>query len=287
MVLTNSSPRSCMFKRYLRDVSSLCLPPRHTTLTNPLVGRGEVPFILPRGCSSEQCGQKITEGFATVLISYMIDNIDSSQPLIWSRSRTRSMDRDTESIGAGTTSDENNSSLNDSISYHQAYGLEHGLTPCTAPLAKVSFDAHVLPGRGRRSTAVLPVISVADEDNITPLLMSVLYQRCVWGIDKPAVGIVFSKTGTLGQVFLGWLDLESSNAQDLVRIRYRFLNGACTYPKLSPSCTLPAQQPAPHFIHPLDCLISQIPRPRFLLHNLSSVSIHISTTSQSPQRHHK
>jgi len=195
------------------------------------------------------------------------------------------MDRCVESICAGTTSDENNSSLNNSISYHQVYDLEYGLTPCTT--VKVSSDAHVLPGRGRRSSAVLPVISVADEDNITPLLMSVLYQRCVWGIDEPAVGIVFSKTGTLGQVFLGWLDLESSNAQDLVRIRYRFLNGACTYPKLSPSCTLPAQQPAPHFIHPLDCLISQIPCPRFLLHNLSSVSIHISTTSQSPQRHHK
>jgi hypothetical protein len=43
-----------------------------------------------------------------------------------------------------------------------------------------------------------------------------LYQRRVWGIDKPAVGLVFSKTGTIGWIVLGWLDLESTN-DDLVR----------------------------------------------------------------------
>jgi hypothetical protein len=29
---------------------------------------------------------------------------------------------------------------------------------------------------------------MADEENINFLLSSILYQRCVWGIDEPVVG---------------------------------------------------------------------------------------------------
>ena len=77
----------------------------------------------------------------------------------------------------------------------------------------VPFDAHMLPGRGRRFYAILPLLCIADEENIAPLLSSVLYQRHVWRIDEPAVGLVFSKTGTIGRIILGWLDLESTNIQ--------------------------------------------------------------------------
>jgi hypothetical protein len=81
----------------------------------------------------------------------------------------------------------------------------------------VPFDAHVLPGQGRRFYAVLPLLCVADEENIAFLLSSVLYQRRVWGIDEPVVGVVFSRTGTIGRVVLGWLDTECTIDYNLVR----------------------------------------------------------------------
>ncbi|KZP03876.1 hypothetical protein FIBSPDRAFT_448767 [Athelia psychrophila] len=79
----------------------------------------------------------------------------------------------------------------------------------------VPFAAHMLPGRGRRLRAVLPVICIADESNIYPLLTSALYQRRVWNIDEPVIGLVISRTGTAGQVYLAWLDAQSEEADGL------------------------------------------------------------------------
>ncbi|KAK0209720.1 hypothetical protein IW262DRAFT_1416027 [Armillaria fumosa] len=70
----------------------------------------------------------------------------------------------------------------------------------------VSFHAHVLPGGGRRTNAVLPVICIADKENIVPLVASVAYQRRVWGIEDPVVGVILARDGFSAQVVLGWTD---------------------------------------------------------------------------------
>ncbi|KAK0187659.1 hypothetical protein F5146DRAFT_1060011 [Armillaria mellea] len=70
----------------------------------------------------------------------------------------------------------------------------------------VSFHAHVLPGRGRRTDAVLPIICIADRENIVPLIASVAYQRRVWGIEDPVVGVILAKDGFTAQVVFGWTD---------------------------------------------------------------------------------
>ncbi|KAK0487846.1 hypothetical protein IW261DRAFT_1450324 [Armillaria novae-zelandiae] len=70
----------------------------------------------------------------------------------------------------------------------------------------VSFHAHVLPGRGHRTNAVLPIICIADTENIVPLVASVAYQRRVWGIEDPVVGVILAKDGFSAQVVLGWTD---------------------------------------------------------------------------------
>lgn len=80
----------------------------------------------------------------------------------------------------------------------------------------VPFEAHLLPGRGRRLCAVLPIICVANPDTIVSLITSILYQRFVWGIDQPVVGLSFSETGTVGRVFLGWLDSGYIDRQQMV-----------------------------------------------------------------------
>ncbi|KAG2363055.1 hypothetical protein BDR07DRAFT_1405521, partial [Suillus spraguei] len=73
-----------------------------------------------------------------------------------------------------------------------------------------SSDAHMLSGRGRRLSAVVPVLLVADSHNIVPLMCSTLYQRRVWGIRQPVVGLCCSSTGTIATAIFGWLDPDQS-----------------------------------------------------------------------------
>ncbi|KAG2031074.1 hypothetical protein BDR03DRAFT_986662 [Suillus americanus] len=72
------------------------------------------------------------------------------------------------------------------------------------------LQAHMLPGRGRHLSAVLPVLLVTDSHNIVPLLCSTLYQRHVWGIRHPEVGLCCSRTGTVATAIFAWLDSDQS-----------------------------------------------------------------------------
>ncbi|KAG2361899.1 hypothetical protein BDR07DRAFT_1091493 [Suillus spraguei] len=72
------------------------------------------------------------------------------------------------------------------------------------------LQAHMLSGRGRHLSAVVPVLLVADSHNIVPLLCSTLYQRRVWGIHQPVVGLCCSGTGTIATTIFGWLDPDQS-----------------------------------------------------------------------------
>lgn len=71
-------------------------------------------------------------------------------------------------------------------------------------------QAHMLRSRGKRICAVVPVLLVADLHNIVPLVCSALYQRRVWGIHQPVVGLICSKTGTTATAIFGWLESNQS-----------------------------------------------------------------------------
>ncbi|KAJ7270696.1 hypothetical protein B0H12DRAFT_776477 [Mycena haematopus] len=80
------------------------------------------------------------------------------------------------------------------------------------PSPQASFngplEAHILPGRGVHTCAVLPFLCVADQDNIADLMGSVACQRQVWGIPFPVVG--FSLSGTVMTLVLSSLDPATS-----------------------------------------------------------------------------
>jgi len=78
------------------------------------------------------------------------------------------------------------------------------------------LDAHMFPGRGKWHYAVLPVLLVADSRNIVPLLCSTLYQRRVWGILEPVVGLCCSNTGTTATAIFGWLESDQSGEGRMV-----------------------------------------------------------------------
>ncbi|KAJ3503041.1 hypothetical protein NLJ89_g8612 [Agrocybe chaxingu] len=74
----------------------------------------------------------------------------------------------------------------------------------------IPFDAHILPGQGRRTDCFLPIICIAEEQDIFPLVTSAVYQRHLWGISQPTVGILLSKFGTIANVMLGWISPHNS-----------------------------------------------------------------------------
>ena len=83
---------------------------------------------------------------------------------------------------------------------------------CNGSLDSIDLplQAHLLPGRGRCLGAVLPVLLVADACNIVPLICSTLYQRHVWEIRQPVVGLCCSSSGTIATAIFGWLDFDDS-----------------------------------------------------------------------------
>ncbi|KAG2072979.1 hypothetical protein BDR04DRAFT_1095832 [Suillus decipiens] len=72
------------------------------------------------------------------------------------------------------------------------------------------LQAHMLSGRGRRLSAVVPVLLAADFRNIVPLLCSTFYQRHVWRIRQPVVGLCCSSSDTITTAIFGWLDSDRS-----------------------------------------------------------------------------
>jgi hypothetical protein len=113
-----------------------------------------------------------------------------------------------------TDSDCCNSSVvdeDDSVVYED--GLVYSTDPDSFDGSADSFDgidlplqAHMFPGRGKWYHAVLPVLLVADARNIVPLVCSALYQRCVWGVREPVVGLCCSNTGKTATAVFGWFD---------------------------------------------------------------------------------
>jgi len=206
--------------------NSSCLLQMETRTQMFCIGRGEVPFILPRSAPSAQRKHEALDGIATVLLSHVVYNVEGPA----SEVLTSQMNVDRQSISnrpSDDMADANDISMDD---------MEQTSSKAsTVSSVDVPFDAHVLPGRGRRLCAILPLLCVTDEANMTSLLSSVLYQRYVWGIVDPVVGIVFSKVGTVGQVLFGWLDIDSTNDFNLVcdhvcydAYPYRICSQLCT-----------------------------------------------------------
>ena len=71
------------------------------------------------------------------------------------------------------------------------------------------FEAHFLaysPAATPPSICHIPVLCMANEEQLPVLMSSLLYQRRVWHISDPLVGVEFSKYDTTIRLFVGWLE---------------------------------------------------------------------------------
>ncbi|KAG2110471.1 hypothetical protein BD769DRAFT_1495592 [Suillus cothurnatus] len=76
------------------------------------------------------------------------------------------------------------------------YSADSDLCDGLVDSLNLPLQAHMLP--------------VADSHNIVPLLCSALYQRYVWGIHQPVVGLCCFSTVTISMAIFGWLNSDQS-----------------------------------------------------------------------------
>lgn len=84
-------------------------------------------------------------------------------------------------------------------------------TPSESQWLDLPPDAHILAGRRGWSSATFPILCVADQHNIIPLISSVACQRHVWGIDMPVLGLEVSEFGSYACLYLSWCGEPDEN----------------------------------------------------------------------------
>ncbi|KAG2345373.1 hypothetical protein BDR05DRAFT_998507 [Suillus weaverae] len=157
------------------------------TLSPDVLILEDAPFIMPRAQNMASQPSNLIDGHATLLAAHAIFLLP----------RTHS--------GRSRTSSRNNGDMDESMYSADSDSCDGSVDSLDLPL-----QALMLPGRGKRLFAVVPVLLVADSRNIVPLICSALYQRHVWGIRQPVVGLCCSSTGTTATAVFGWLNSDQS-----------------------------------------------------------------------------
>ncbi|TFY81689.1 hypothetical protein EWM64_g2320 [Hericium alpestre] len=80
-------------------------------------------------------------------------------------------------------------------------------------LLDLPLYTQILTGQRVWPNVYFPVICVADSSNIVAHIASVAYQRRVWGIELPVVGLEVSPVGSGVRVHIGWLDSSSNDGR--------------------------------------------------------------------------
>ncbi|KAG2070359.1 hypothetical protein BDR04DRAFT_1118400 [Suillus decipiens] len=157
------------------------------TLSTDVIILEDAPFIMPRARNVASQPLNFIDGHATLLAAHAIFSAPRTHSDI-SRSSSRNKEDEDESM----------------------YSVDSDSCDGSVDSLDLPLQAYMLPGRGRRLSAVVPVLLVADSRNIVPLLCSTLYQRHVWRIRQPVVGLCCSSSGTIAKAIFGWLDSDQS-----------------------------------------------------------------------------
>lgn len=163
-----------------------------------------MPFVCPRGSMWLQ-------GVASALVSRIIrgsqrNNKEDDKCIIRAK---KYEDEDEEEEDEGLELDDiSTSEYSSTLAVRDPWFPTRGLRRPLEPPLRVCSEAHILISNTIGAMAVLPVLPVADAQNIVPLISSVLYQRRVWGINLPVVGLCLSRYDTVARIYVGWLDPE-------------------------------------------------------------------------------
>ncbi|KAG2129704.1 uncharacterized protein EDB93DRAFT_109566 [Suillus bovinus] len=171
------------------------------TLSPDVLILEDAPFIMPRAQNAASQPSNLIDGHATLLAAHAIFSEPRTYSDISMTSSLNEQDGDESIYSADCDSCDDDDSV-DSLD--------------------LPLQAHMLPGRGRCLSVVIPVLLVADSSNIVPLLCSALYQRHVWGIRQPVVGLCCSQTGTIVTAIFGWLDQSEEGRMASFKLMHIF-----------------------------------------------------------------
>ncbi|KAF8123307.1 hypothetical protein EV363DRAFT_1180446 [Boletus edulis] len=103
------------------------------------------------------------------------------------------------------------------------------------------FEAYFFayrPSMAPPSTCHIPVLCMADEEQFSVLMSSLLYQRRVWRISDPLIGLEFSKYDTTIRLFVGWLEEDLPSDRVLPRVHLGEIGTPVKLDLSSPSAVL-------------------------------------------------
>lgn len=75
---------------------------------------------------------------------------------------------------------------------------------------EVPEHAHILESSRPRDWVDIPVVCVAEATEMPSVVSKVLYQRQIWGIKEPVVGIITSNLGLTVRIAIGWLEANET-----------------------------------------------------------------------------
>lgn len=186
--------------------------------------REDVPVALPRHFSGEEIP----------ILNYMTKSFHA--PLIISICEDMPVEKGGSDLGHQQEEEEDGDeedSNDDSVSFkHSPPTMSEFLDACerTKTPEEVEeeqqevtlppqFDAYFLAcpsSAAPPSTCHIPVLCMADEKQLPVLMSSLLYQRRVWRITDPLLGVEFSKYDTTIRLYVGWLEGDVSCGRVLV-----------------------------------------------------------------------
>ncbi|CAL1710439.1 unnamed protein product [Somion occarium] len=230
----------------LRDVFGLVLPAvaflRHSLEHSDEDGftnsAGPLLYSLIRALCAIVAGDSLVIEHATYILPYTDDYVHKFQQgvfdgmssimistVVWPKAVTRS------TSAADVPMDTSGASMSmtrDMLRQERVRERSFRSSHATGSQPEVDTPAAVSDVLETKRYCLLPIVLVADFENIVPLMTSSLFQRFVWGISDPVVGLAFSKFGTTVQVFLGWLEFREGNPH--VHIARAADPGQCSSP---------------------------------------------------------
>lgn len=99
--------------------------------------------------------------------------------------------------------------------------------------------------------AALPIVCMAEGDVLPVIMASALYQRHVWRVQEPLVGISFKRYDTSISFLLGWIEAAKGDGQRLPRVHIARIDYLPNIDLANPECVLIVTQ---FFLHLHGCI---------------------------------
>lgn len=88
---------------------------------------------------------------------------------------------------------------------------------------EVPEHAHILESSRPRAWVDIPVVCVADAEDMPSVMSKVLYQRQIWGVKEPLIGLITSNRGLTVRIAIGWLEANETEVMLFLSSQYTLL----------------------------------------------------------------